>query len=60
MACSWEIIRYKCQLKGSRWETIKEARTEEEAERWLRVSMKYSKIPARVIREEVMMLSEDD
>ena len=54
----WEIIRYKCQLKGTnnRWETMKICFNQEEAETWLTAEMKYGHYPFRVIREERMRI----
>lgn len=59
MVDCWEIIRYKCQLKGNRWETIKICFNEEEAETWLRAERKHGVHPCRVIKEEAMMLGND-
>ena len=60
MVTCWEIMRYKCQLRGGkRWETIKVCGTEEEAESWLRVEIKYGKYPCRVIKEEIMRIDDE-
>jgi hypothetical protein len=57
---SWEIYRYKCQIKGAsgRWETINTYFTEEYAVIWLKSEMKHGEYPCRVIREEFMQITQ--
>lgn len=56
----FEIVRYKCQFKDANngWVTVNEYDQEEDAEKWLRVALKYNGGEHRVIREEVMRLFE--
>ena len=58
----YEIIRYRCQIKGvnNRWETLKSCFNEDEAKMWLRSEIKYGEFPCRVVREEIMQIYEDD